>query len=60
MIKKNKNKIKRYILGTLIGVLIGLIMSKLSGSFNSQCMLLCQPKVAMTYFGLVGFMISLK
>jgi uncharacterized membrane protein YccC len=58
-VKKKRNNIRRYILGTLLGAAFGFLANQLSTNFGSQCMLLCQPKIAMAYFGLVGFVLSL-
>lgn len=59
-VKKKRKTIRRYIIGTLLGVAVGFLVNQLSANIGSQCMLLCQSKIAMAYFGLVGLVISLK
>jgi len=59
MAKKTKKNIKRYVLGTILGVGVGFIISQISTVMSSQCMLLCEPEIAMSYFGLAGFVLSL-
>jgi len=58
--KRNRKRIRRYIFGTLIGVGVGFAVNQATGNMSSQCMLLCDPRVAMAYFGLVGLVLSLK
>ncbi len=58
--KKTKKNIKRYILGTLLGVAVGFLVNQVSTGMSSPCMLLCEPEITMSYFGLAGFVLSLK
>jgi hypothetical protein len=57
---KLKNGLPRYIIGIALGALIGLVISRISAAAGSQCFLLCQPRIAMAYFSVVGLVISLK
>lgn len=57
---KLKRGLPRYLIGIIIGAAIGLIASRISASTGSQCFLLCQPKIAIAYFSVVGLVISLK
>lgn len=50
----------RYLIGIIVGAVIGLVISRISAATGSQCFLLCQPKIAMAYFGVVGLVISMK
>jgi len=60
MKKETKKSLKRYLAGLVLGMGAGFIISNLAGNMGSQCTLLCDPKIAMGYFALVGFVISLK
>ena len=60
MTKAVKRNIRKYLAGISLGVLGGLVVSYFAGNLNSQCSLLCDPKITMAYFGLVGLVVSLK
>ena len=55
-----KRGLPRYLIGIIVGAVIGLVISRISAATGSQCFLLCQPKIAMAYFGVVGLVISMK
>jgi len=57
---KLKKGFARYLIGIVAGAVVGLVISQISAATGSQCFLLCQPKVAIAYFSVVGLVISLK
>jgi len=49
---------RRIILGLFIGAGAGFIASSIAGSAGSQCMILCNQKVAIPYFAAMGALVT--
>jgi hypothetical protein len=49
---------RRMLLGLLLGAAVGLIASSIAGSSGSQCMILCNQKIAIPYFAAMGILVT--
>lgn len=48
----------RVAVGLLIGSLVGFVASSIAGSAGSECMILCNQKVAIPYFAAMGLLVA--
>jgi hypothetical protein len=58
---KKDNRLKnagRVMLGLVLGATAGYIASSIAASAGSQCMILCNQKVAIPYFAAMGMLVA--
>jgi hypothetical protein len=57
---KKRRYFRRYLAGIILGAGFGFVANQVSANIGTQCTILCQPVITMAYFGLIGFVLSLK
>jgi hypothetical protein len=48
--------VRRAMLGLFLGATVGYLTSSIAGSVGSQCLILCNQKIAIPYFAAMGFL----